>query len=167
MTKKKRILTTLLAGFGSLVLILGISYMLLTRYQGFNIQDFLNKEQKIPQEEATNEEVALISDKSLPDGFPKDFPIYENSTLINSWKAPGNTTEGYSVVWESLDSFDVVTGFIKENLTLSGWEIVSQSKEDNSQIITFQKDNKSGFVGIVRGENAKTVISVTIGVEEK
>ena len=147
-------------------MIFGITYVILIRTQEINLQELIT-EQDNSQKVVNNNEGEITNGKNLPEGFPKDFPVYENSLLVNSWKAPGNTTEGYSVIWESPDSRDIVVTFFKESLVLKDWEILSEKEESDSQIISFQKSSKKGFIGIVKGEGAKTIISVTIGVGEE
>jgi hypothetical protein len=107
---------------------------------------------------------SLTEGGKLPSEFPTDFPIYSNATIKNSWSAEGNQTQGVSVVWETADSVDTVVGFFDEQLPKGEWKIVNTFKDDNSTTITFEKDKVNGFVGITKGENDKTTISVSLGV---
>lgn len=106
------------------------------------------------------------SDDQLPNEFPKDLPIYQNAELKNSWTASGNATKGISVIWETEDSLvDAYTFYIRE-LRSNSWKILSEYQEGASNTITFEKDTISGFIGITKGEEGKTLISVTMGIGE-
>jgi hypothetical protein len=123
---------------------------------------FSTDEGSLPEEKMN----AATSLDSLPEGFPESFPIYQSAELQDSWEASGNTTRGISVVWTTDDSVNSVYGFYSTNLTNYSWEIVSEYKQQGSNTITFQKEEISGFVGITRGEEGKTLISVTMGIGE-
>ncbi len=104
------------------------------------------------------------STDSLPENFPKDFPIYPSSTLKTSWAAQGETKQGISVLWESEESAQVVTAFYKQELARLGFRINSSFESEGSFTISFEKEDVSGFIGIAQGDGAKTQISVTLGI---
>lgn len=108
----------------------------------------------------------LVEEKKLPESFPKDFPVYPVSDLINSWTASGNETKGLSVVWETQDSVSQVSKFYKEELPNAKWTISSSYQLDDSSTFSFEKENISGFVGVTKGKEGRTAISVTIGVRQ-
>jgi hypothetical protein len=124
----------------------------------------LNKEKTASLEKA-GEKPVLTTSKDLPEGFPKDFPVYPQSTLEDSWTALGNSTKGISVIWVTKGAVKDVYDFYKENLQKGGWEISSEYSQEESSTVTFEKENISGFVGITKGEGAKTLISVTMGIK--
>lgn len=113
-----------------------------------------------------SEDNSTTTSDELPDGFPDTFPVYQSAQLENSWEARGNTTKGISVVWTTEDPVDSVYEFYNTNLISNSWEIISEYKEQESNTITFQKEGISGFVGITRGEESRTLISVTMGIGE-
>lgn len=119
--------------------------------------------EKITFEEGDEE--ASMGERELPESFPKDFPTYPEATLVNSWTATGNTTEGVSVVWQTPDSLSIVSEYYQGELEKSGWTAIV-NKEGDSATITFEKDKVSGFIGITKGEGDITVISVTLGIEK-
>lgn len=103
--------------------------------------------------------------EELPEDFPESFPVYKNASLENSWTAQGNTTKGISVVWMTDDSVADVNKFYQESLESNSWQIVSEYEAEGSNTISFEKEGTSGFIGITRGEEGKTLISVTMGIE--
>lgn len=102
---------------------------------------------------------------SLPDQFPSDFPVYPGATIANSWSASGNDTQGVSVVWETDASIKDVSDFYNEKLSTGGWKVSGTFANDSSTTISFEKDTTNGFVGITKGEDGKTAISVSLGVK--
>jgi cytoskeletal protein RodZ len=102
---------------------------------------------------------------SLPDQFPSDFPIYPGATIANSWSASGNETQGVSVVWDTDASIKDVSDFYNDKLSNGGWKVSGTFTNESSTTISFEKDSTNGFVGITKGENGKTTISVSLGVK--
>lgn len=101
---------------------------------------------------------------SLPEGFPKDFPIYTGAKLTSSWTTDGESGKGISVVWETADSADKVQAFYKDKLSQLGWKIDNEFAQESMQTISFEKDNISGFIGLAKTDQ-KLTISVTFGIK--
>jgi len=93
-------------------------------------------------------------------GIPDDFPVYQNSNLLNIWSVE-NESGAVSAVWESNDSVREVVDYYSNQLKKNGWEITSSIFTEESSIISFEKDGSNGFLGITE-ENNSTVISATI-----
>jgi hypothetical protein len=167
MAKNKKNSNTLLSG----LVIVAILLFMFSFFLGYSYKDkifsFLGSSEQLsvdnPDDSETREEESNISRKDVPEGFPKDFPIYIDSRVEDSWTASGNSTKGISIIWETQDSVDEVYEFYKSNLSKTNWKIVEEYKKEDSEIITFEKDNASGFVGITKGESG-TMISVTMGI---
>jgi hypothetical protein len=100
----------------------------------------------------------------VPDNFPKDFPIYPNAKFNGSWTAKGDTGVGISVIWETEDSISDVKTYYLSEFPRVGWKVTSSFNSDNSSTISFEKDDKSGFLGITRAE-ALTTISISVGMK--
>jgi len=102
---------------------------------------------------------------TLPANFPKDFPLYPDSSLKTSWTTQGELKEGISVLWESGDAPQVVRDFYKQKLPELGWSVNSSFESEGSYTISFEKEITDGFIGITLGEAGLTQISVTLGIE--
>jgi len=107
-------------------------------------------------------EVSFEAGGTLPEGFPKDFPIYPDAKVASSFTANNEGKEGVSVVWETGDSVGDVSGFYKTNLVASGWKVTATFEQGGSMTTTFEKEGWGGFVGVTAAEG-KTTISATIG----
>ena len=96
----------------------------------------------------------------LPEGFPKDFPIYKGSKLLSKWSSTAAENEGMSVVLETGDSVTKVSDYYKTELGKSGWTTTSTFSQDDSVVFSFEKGDKQGILGIAKAEE-KTSISIT------
>lgn len=114
--------------------------------------------------DGTGGQFSYSAEGNLPDGFPKDFPIYTGAKLTSSWTTNGESGKGISVVWETTDSADKVQAFYKDKLPQSGWKIDNEFAQESMQTISFEKDNVSGFIGLTES-NQKLTISVTFGIK--
>jgi len=127
---------------------------------------YLNR-QNVTLEEGLELEVApavTLSEEGLPESFPKDFPVVADAKLTDTGHAESGDVEGISVVYETQTSVSEVMLYYQEELKRLGWEVKRIGEED-SQILSFGKDNISGFVGVTEETDGKTVISVTMGIE--
>ena len=97
----------------------------------------------------------------LPEGFPKDLPIYKDSNLLSKWSSTSEGEEGISVVLETEDSFTKVSDFYKVELEKTGWTVTSTFSQDESSIFSFEKEDKEGILAITIVED-KVNISITI-----
>lgn len=126
-------------------------------FSGFNL--FRNAQRAILQ--GVDGDVSLKEGGSLPETFPKDFPVYPGAILKNSWSAKTDAAAGTSVIWESRDNPLAVFNFYKESLTSKGWKITASFNDQKSYTLSFEKGNVSGFLGI--SDNEVTTISATLG----
>lgn len=114
--------------------------------------------------------IEIISDKSLhgelPDNFPNNFPVYDGASIDESWGTRSSDSYGASVVWSVNTSPANVLDFYERELILAGYEVSVSSGDSDSYIISLNKDDESGFVGIVKGDSQETLISVTIGMKD-
>jgi len=100
----------------------------------------------------------------LPEGFPKDFPVYPGAKVVSSFTANTDGKDGMSVVWETGDSVEAVSGFYKSNLVANGWKVSATFEQGDSTTTSFEKEGWGGFMGITSTEG-KTTISATVGVK--
>ncbi len=98
----------------------------------------------------------------LPDGFPKDFPILSTSQITNSWKTTNGKTIGYSIIVSDKAPLSKVFDFYVSSLSANEWKVTSKTKTGDNVILSFEKENLSGYIGFV-SQNGQTVYSVTVG----
>lgn len=91
----------------------------------------------------------------LPDGFPKEFPVYGGAKLTGAFKS---TTPGYTafaVTWETADSMSDVADYYKKALPENGYKITNTMESGESTVFTVaqsstiviaQKAGKTEFV---------------------
>jgi len=103
---------------------------------------------------------------SLPEGFPKDVPTYENATLkvSNSMTTEGKTT--YSVSYETSDDVDTVHAWYKDALPKNGWalegDVVNNANGQSMAILGGKKGEAALNVSVISGtDGSKTTISLT------
>ena len=153
-----------------LIIVLVLTMLLLTglSYKFYVGRELWKKEEKVVENAGRESEVqnmGLRSFESLPAGFPKDFPVYQNATLTSGWEK--GKDEGYviSVVWETDDLPQNTFYFFDDELKSFDWAITSSVNSKDSYTISFTKEKISGFLGITKGEKGKTLISVTLNIE--
>jgi len=97
----------------------------------------------------------------LPEDFPKDFPIYDNSKLVSKWSSTNEENEGISVILETGDDLSKVSDYYKTKLEKEGWTITSTFSQEDSSVFSFEKGDTEGILGITNAED-KVSISITI-----
>jgi len=96
---------------------------------------------------------------ALPDGFPKDVPIYPGSAVTMS----ASTKDGMQVVLKTPDPSDKVAAFYKEKLKGAGWELETSLSGEGSSMVSGKKDQRS--VGAVVGRDSGGS-AVTLMIQE-
>lgn len=121
---------------------------------------------KKTSKETKDEKPLLVEgSKELPENFPKDFPLYPNASLTDSFTARGEKTEGLSTFWETEESIAKVGEYYKAELENAGWNTRLVQESEDSVTLSFEKGTRAGFIGVTSDkQSGKTVISVTIGV---
>lgn len=102
--------------------------------------------------------------KSLPENFPKDFPLYYQAELADVWTQKGEELDAILAVWETNDSPKKVFDFYLGQLKLFGWESEIILESDGSYTFSFHKGDVEGFVDITFSDLSETIISATFGV---
>jgi len=98
---------------------------------------------------------------SLPDGFPKDVPVYPGATVIASATAKNMM----NVSLQTTDQPQQVKTFYQEKLKQNGWETQSTMNVPQGTMLHATKDQRTQMVTITRDED-KTVIALVV-TEEK
>ncbi len=114
--------------------------------------------------EFVNDAKINLEAKQIPSEFPKDFPVFANSSLISAWTNEDKNNLGISVVWTSVEPFETLVNFYKTELEKNGYKILTEFNNKPSYTISFMKDKVSGYIGIAQAD--KTTISVTIGFDK-
>ncbi len=124
-----------------------------------NIDD-INKGKLTYTDPKTGQTLNIGSNK-IPDNFPKDFPIYPESTITSSLS--GNAAEKNSGFWLTLttnDNTNKVTSFYKENLETNGWQTQTTAGSQNGTNWAVTKKNLSGYITITTADNQTSILIV-------
>ena len=94
----------------------------------------------------------------LPDGFPKDVPVYPNSTPV----VASTTGDVTNVVLTTADSAAKTLAFYTEKLAAAGWTTESTLNLPSGSMISSSKSDRTLNVTVV-GEDNQTTISLGLG----
>lgn len=107
-----------------------------------------------------------VGGETLPDTFPKDFPVYPGAkvaaSVSNIQQGKGN---GMLVTFTTPDGLDKVVPFYKSGLSTNGWTTTSSFDSDTTQTWAITKGTTEGSVSIVSEKN-ETTIQVVLGQKE-
>jgi hypothetical protein len=99
---------------------------------------------------------------SLPNGFPKDVPVYPGATIAVS----ATTQDMINVSLQTTDQPQEVKAFYQEKLKQNGWQTQSTLNIPQGTMLHATKDGRTQTVTIGRDED-KTVISLVVTQEKK
>ncbi len=104
-------------------------------------------------------------EQELPDGFPDDFPIYEDSTIKNGSKMTANEQITYQVYLETEDEASAAADFYKKELPDSGYPI--ENSFETNDTFTYTVKNSEGIEGNVTigSQTGKTSIIITLNTK--
>lgn len=94
----------------------------------------------------------------LPDGFPKDVPVYPGATPT----VTSTTGDVTNVVLKTADSAAKTSAFYKEKLAAAGWTTESTLNLPSGSMISSSKSDRTLNVTII-GEDNQTTISLGLG----
>jgi hypothetical protein len=97
----------------------------------------------------------------LPKELPSDFPIPEDSQVVNYSTKKTESIVGTSIILNSKLTISDLTKYYESEFQMLGWEYSLEQGADNFTSFTFKKDNYKGFLGLANDE-AGSIISVTI-----
>ena len=142
-------------------LFLTLSLLLASKYLG----RYFDKTSNMDYVSDQGGSVEFVSDRNLrrelPENFPSHFPIYENTTIDESWETQIEDAHAVSVVWRVAQKPESVFNFYEEELLMADYEIDILLGDENSYTITFSNESESGFIGIAK-DGQETLISVTM-----
>lgn len=90
---------------------------------------------------------------SLPDGFPKDFPVYPEARLLSAIHSPQDELS-FLIAWVTDDQLDKVQIFYETKLQDKPWNVVSSFKPGavkslSRRTLTFNRQDSPDSVGMI------------------
>jgi len=98
----------------------------------------------------------------VPEGFPKDVPIYAGAKVLASSSMPEQNT--YMVQLESQDTLENVGAYYKKEMAAQGWKeesSMSQAGDSPLQMLSCSKGDLMTMI-MATSEDGKTMISLTV-----
>ena len=92
----------------------------------------------------------------LPAEFPRDIPVYPGATVISASSA----ALGHGAIFSTADAADRVADFYEAELWELGWTEVKKLTAGPATSITATKEERVFAVGLTKGADGKTIISV-------
>jgi len=119
--------------------------------------------------ETEDGDISIESDEGkLPDGFPRDFPVYDDLKIGSTSRMGNEETVSYYVEAESRDDFDEVYEWYKAELEDEGWEITTDllTTDGNSDtVLLVKKGDDSASVTITEVDSGVDV-GIIVNVAE-
>lgn len=103
-----------------------------------------------------------IGGNTIPDTFPKDFPIYPGSAVTTSLSGEQNNEQG-NAFWLTLttkDSEDKVTSFYKDNLETNGWKPQTATGTGTGTNWIVSKNKLTGSVTVTTLNNQTSILII-------
>lgn len=109
-----------------------------------------------------------IGSGTVPDTFPKDFPLYKGAKVTSSLSgAESGKNNGFWLTMSTPDSVDKVSAFYKTELAKNGWTIEATYTASGTTTETISKSGWSGSLAISSDTGSKeTQIVIILGQEE-
>lgn len=109
--------------------------------------------------------VKVSGNKSLPDSFPKDFPIYSGATYQGGVESSQRGLSGFYATWTTGDSAEKVSSFYTTKLQDSPWKTTTTINSGGTSFIGVERKSdatQQGFVSIANS-GGTTTIGIIIG----
>ena len=105
-----------------------------------------------------------IGGGSVPDTFPKDFPLYPGAKVTSSLSgAQTGKSSGYWLTMTTSDSVDKVSAFYSSQLAANGWTLASTFTANGTTTETATKSNWSGSLALTTDSSKATQIVIILG----
>jgi hypothetical protein len=111
------------------------------------------------------QEIKVSDSKSVPDSFPKDFPIYDGAKYQGGIETSSQGISGFYATWETGDSASKVTSFYTDKLKDGAWKVTSTVNSGDGAFTAVERKNdatQTGFVSITNADG-KTTIGIIVG----
>lgn len=121
-----------------------------------NVDINISDKSLVVKSKDSGERLVIRSDATLPQGFPDDIPLPQNSRIITS------ATIGpmKSVALETHDSFEKTTAFYKNNMKDRGWEMLMQATNADKHFSGVFRKNKHHLTVAISAESEKIIVSL-------
>lgn len=109
-----------------------------------------------------------IGSNSVPEDFPKDFPLYKAAKVTSSLSgAQAGKSNGYWLTMSTPDAADKVVSFYKTELPNAGWTVESTFTANEMTNYGISKGTWKGSVSAGKStEDNETQIIIILGQEE-
>jgi hypothetical protein len=94
----------------------------------------------------------------IPDGYPKDVPLYEGTKVIMSNTA--SEKHAKHLVMESKDPADKIAEYYKKGLESNGWKIEGTMNMGEMNMFTAAKENRQLVVQIANSADKRTITQI-------
>jgi hypothetical protein len=106
---------------------------------------------------------------ALAEGFPKEFPVYDDADVESSAVVKADGQAHYSAALVTSDSVADVYSWYKTELPSNGWTIENDAQistaDGATSMLSAKRDGMQANAGIAQGDG-ETVIAVTIIIQE-
>ncbi len=109
-----------------------------------------------------NGDISLSVSQSLPEGFPKDIPIVDDSKTLAAVTTSDNTTTAYSVSYESDKSYDDVIATYKKFFKDKKYENASEMSTEEALILTGTSGDHSVWISVTKNTDGTDGVGVAI-----
>ncbi len=109
-----------------------------------------------------NGDISLSVSQSLPEGFPKDIPIVDDSKTLAAVTTSDNTTTAYSVSYESDKSYDDVIATYKKFFEDKKYENASEMSTEEALILTGTSGENSVWISVTKNNDGTDGVGVAI-----
>ena len=110
------------------------------------------------EEEGVGEVTGLFGENAkIPDGFPKDVPVYPDATVVAGMAAG----DGGMVTLQTGDDPDEIAAFYREELRSEGWSLEGEMNLGGQRVLPIEKGGRSGAVQI-SSEGGETTILIIV-----
>ena len=109
-----------------------------------------------------------IGSNSVPEDFPKDFPLYKGARVTSSLSgAQAGKSNGYWLTMSTPDAADKVVSFYKTELPKNGWTVESTFAANEMTNYGVSKGTWNGSVSAGKNEDEnETQVIIILGQEE-
>lgn len=104
---------------------------------------------------------------TVPDAFPKDFPLYPGAKVTSSLSgAQSGKNGGFWLTMTTADSVDRVSAYYKTQLAVNGWTITATYTANGTVTETATKNGWSGSLALTTDSSKTTQIVIILGQDE-
>lgn len=100
-----------------------------------------------------------VGSGTIPENFPKDFPIYPGSKVTSSLSG-----DGFWLTLSTPDAPDKVAAYYETALKANGWSTESSTAQTGGTNLVVKKDKLNGYLTVAKENDAnETTILIVLG----